>query len=370
MEHDLLESHESSETPYLIFQLETGELIQGNKMARAFYSVDSRKLRVRDILIGITKDIISTQDSLFIANILTQKANGRKYECICTFDVIENRQYVLLKIELVKDCLVKPLVDDMQTSQNSEFILHFNEKLNIYYGNDKFYEMLGKDVELIHKDYKNSFLGLIPKNTRKYLMEQLEKNLFKDVNILQVKIDLLGGNKTTITFQKISDKIYGQVTDYQFTQEDITVIGQYYTFLTFELTDIRDFNSGLNEMEKEILILETMASRLKEVSNPAKVFGKLDTYRYSLLLELSHYNANTRAKQVQAIVDSILGNLTQQYNSETGYLTVKISIGYTLFPNDCNDFDSLTSKTQIALDTSKCFENSTAIRYSATLEKN
>lgn len=356
---------EHSETPYLIFRVGSGEILQGNRMARAFYSVDKKKLTVYDVLLSMPKGAITSKVKTYFEYMITQKANGVKYVCNATIDTCDREEVASLEVELLQDCLVEPLKKDIIQSKLPEFILHYNENLNIYFANNEFYKTLNTDVEKIHKENKNSFLNLIPKKTRKYFVEQIKKYLFQDVNILQIQISLLHGKSQIITFKRISDKLHGQITDYEYTQRDLDLIRKRFALIQFQFSDIKDFNSGLSKVEKENGIDSFIETGLKEVISFAKVIGKVDKYHYSLILELSYYSIEMGERQIEAVINHLLESFSRKYGTETEYFTAKASIGYALSEYDGNDFDRLKDKSLTALACSQSFETNVATRYTA-----
>ncbi len=368
MNTNLLEDVENNSIPHLLFNVDTGEILRGNMMARAFYSIDTRKVTVYDILLGINKEVIGTRECSFIENIITIKANGMKYSCVATLDMTDSEKIIKLKVELVKDCLVKPMEEDMLKSKFPEVILLNNSKLNVYSGNQHFYNMIDSNVENFHKVNKNSFLNIVPKKSRKYLLEQIKKHLFSRVDILQVKITLKQCCSQVLTFQKISNKIHCQMSNCYFTQEDVMMIGKNTALFMFELNHITDFGTGMSVAEQENFLLQEVSSRLRELTVSSQLFGKLDTFRYSFLMELSYYSADMRSRQVQAVLNYILDELSENYHAKEGFLKVKISIGYVLCPEYGTDYDILEEKCQKALDCAKCLPENLAMEYTRVLE--
>lgn len=228
MNENRLRIVENKPEAYLIFDRKTGEILEGNKIARQFYCYDGKFMPLGDLFFhSSSKDIVEenllkfSQDKiLLVENVVSNKSTGEEFFCDIEMEFYDNEETIVsITIIPMVDEAIHQMQDLVGTAQKPFFILDFNKKLTVRSANSMFYQFFAVDKETFEEKHENSFVNLARKENRDSFVltvyDTLKTENECDIDVeLEVKPNeytLFRFNIHRLNISKDKDLLYGLV---------------------------------------------------------------------------------------------------------------------------------------------------------------
>lgn len=171
MTNDLLFLFGNSPKVYIVADIQKKRIIFFNKTAKNLYNIHEKTYSLEDIFVSCEKNLHEMimdfvthhnngEETLNFPNLQTTKPDG----CTQMADLLigyltPEKSLLFLELNTKVDDRERVLKDMVDNTSKAMFLANLDDDYSIFYANDLFYQIFGKDQQAFEHFYKNSFMA-------------------------------------------------------------------------------------------------------------------------------------------------------------------------------------------------------------------